>query len=442
MADERVHLAQGQWHGRPALQVPAEKAIGRHAELEGRLGGLLDDGRAVFLGQRQHAEDPADARRAVVLMDRFADGVDVRARGARAPEQCQRRAWRARRPIVIVDPMPPAWGAQMLTQELAGFGCQEADVQIVPLDLDAPADPAGRRAVVRGLDLHTAVEMHRALAVAVIPKRLERERAQGGLLFGKHDGDLPLRGAMDPRVSPARLPAIQVRLRRLEALEAQSSQRCFLRVADARFDLAFPIGIGDAARERDDPIVRKHVAIERIQRGVIDVGRQDALFQIVQDDDADGATESAKCAFVQLGPHLRARPPHEQPHRFAGVAERQDEEPRASVLARDAIAHHRPGAVIHLAFVPGGGGDDDARVGGRAATLLRDKTSDTGVAGGEAVIVDQVLPDGHRVAATTHRFGNQLPVRLAGAGARRATRRGRPRRRRSVGGHLPCGGRC
>ena len=207
-------------------------------------------------------------------------------------------------------------------------------MQVVPLHLDAPADPAGRRAVVGGLDFDAAIEMHRALAEPVIAKRLERQRAERGLLLGKHRGDLALRRAVDARVGPARLPAIEIRLRRLERLEAQAVQRRLLRVADAGFDLAFAIGIADATRQRDDAVVREHVAIERIERGIVDVGREDAFFEIVEDDDAHRAAEATKRALVQLGPDLRARPPHEQPHRFARVAEREDEEPRAAVFAR------------------------------------------------------------------------------------------------------------
>src|SRR5688572_7806499 len=105
-------------------------------------------------------------------------------------------------------------------------------------------------------------------------------------------------------------------------------------MADAGFDLAFAIRIADAARQRDDAVVREHVAVERIERGIVDVWGEDAFFEIVEDDDADRAAEPTKSAFVELGPDLRARLPDQQTHRLARVAQRQDEESRASVLAR------------------------------------------------------------------------------------------------------------
>ena len=170
---------------------------------------------------------------------------------------------------------------------------------------------------------------------------------------------------MDARVGPARLPAIEIRLRLLERLEAQALERRLLRVADAGFDLPLAIGIADAARQRDDAVVREHVAVERIERRVVDVRREHAFAEIVEDDDADGAAEPAKGPLVQLGPDLRARVQHEQPDRLAPVAERQDEEPRAAVLARLRVRGPsarrrsrpglpRPGAVMITTRASGG----------------------------------------------------------------------------------------
>jgi hypothetical protein len=185
------------------------------------------------------------------------------------------------------------------------------------LHVDAAADPSGRRPVVRRLDLHAAIEVHRADPEAVIPKRFERERAEGGLLLGKHRRHLAFRGAVNARVGPVHLPAIEIRLRVLEALETEPPQRSLLRVPDAGFDLALAIGIADATGERDDAIVGEDVAVKRIERRVVDVWGEDTFFEIVEDDDADGAAQATKRPLVKLGPDLCTRLPDEEPDGFA-----------------------------------------------------------------------------------------------------------------------------
>ena len=237
-------------------------------------------------------------------------------------------------------------------------------------------------------------------------------------------------------------------LRLLQALEAQSVQRRALRVANARFDFAFAIRIAHATWEADDPIVREHVAIDGIERRVVDVRREHAFFEIVEDDEARRAAQPAKRPLVELGPRLRARVPDEQAHRFARVAERQDEEPRASVLGRLRMTDHRAVAVVDLRFFTRCRRDDDARFDGRAAAQLADEATDAGVASGETLL-HEVLPDRHRVAPQFQGCFDLLAVRRTRARRRRATRRrvgghlrlGNCRFCGWVGGHLPGNGR-
>ena len=94
----------------------------------------------------------------------------------------------------------------------------------------------------------------------------------------------------------------------------------------------------------------EHIAVERIERGVVDVRGEDALLEVVEHDDAYGAAQPPKRPLVQLGPDLRARPVDQQPDGLARVAQRQDEEPCPPVLAGSGVTDHRALAVVDLCF--------------------------------------------------------------------------------------------
>jgi hypothetical protein len=74
----------------------------------------------------------------------------------------------------------PRGAPQMFAQELARLGRDQSDVQIVPLHVHPLPDPAGRRAVVRGLHFDAAIEVDRAVAVPVVAKRFERQETSAG----------------------------------------------------------------------------------------------------------------------------------------------------------------------------------------------------------------------------------------------------------------------
>jgi len=50
----------------------------------------------------------------------------------------------------------------------------------------------------------------------------------------------------------------------------------------------------------------QHVAIEGIQAGIVDVGRQYPFPQIIQNDDPRGSAQPPKSLLMQLCPHPRA----------------------------------------------------------------------------------------------------------------------------------------
>ena len=203
--------------------------------------------------------------------------------------------------------------------------------------------------------------MHRALAILVVAERFQRQPLQEGLFLGEHGSDLPLGSAMDARVGPVLFPVIEIRLRLFQALELLALQRCFLCVADTTFNFPFSIWIPYTARQRRYTVVRQNIAIKRIQAGIVDVSRQHAFAKVVQHHHARNAAQPAEGLLMQLGPHPRAGPEAKKSNRFAAVAQRQHEQPRAPVLAAYRIAHHRPGAVIDLALLARCGLDDRPR---------------------------------------------------------------------------------
>src|SRR5207248_524403 len=79
---------------------------------------------------------------------------------------------------------------------------------------------------------------------------------------------------------------------------------------------------------------------EGIERGLVDVGPQHALAQVVQDNEGRRTPQPPKRPFVELRPDAGARLPREQADALAAVAEREQEEPRAPVLARRGVADH------------------------------------------------------------------------------------------------------
>ena len=161
--------------------------------------------------------------------------------------------------------------------------------------------------------------------------------------------------------------------------------------------------------------MREHVAIEWIERRIVEVRCEDAFFQVVEDDHGGGPTQPPKRALVELTPDRRARLPREQPRRLPRVREREEKQARAAVLPRLGAAHHRPVAVIDLSFLAGRRRNDDARLGRGRAAEFRHESSHAGVPGREPMVIDQVLPDRHRIPPAGPCGFDQLAIGLADA---------------------------
>ena len=149
-------------------------------------------------------------------------------------------------------------------------------------------------------------------------------------------------------------------------------------------------------------------------------GREHPFLEVVEDDDPGSAPQPTKRALVEFRPGLRARLPHQQPHRFARVRERQDKQPRPPILAGLRMADHRAVAVVDLTFLAGRGDDDDARLGRRGAPQVLDEAPDASVARREAELIDEVLPNRHRVPADLERGFDAVAIRFTRTGLRGA----------------------
>ena len=74
-------------------------------------------------------------------------------------------------------------------------------------------------------------------------------------------------------------------------------------------------------------------------------------------------------------------------------------------------------------------------------TQFQDEAPDAGVAGGEAVVIDEVLPDRDRIAPEPQGLHDDVVEGLTSARSRRSSRANRRCRSQKVGGHLPGNGR-
>src|SRR2546426_8865263 len=111
LADQGIDLAQRERRRRMALEVAADKLVGR-AEVERDGAGGVDRGRAVLAGEGQQPLDAAHGAQRIVRMERGGElphvGTDRRGPG----EELQGRGQRAPRPVVgglalLAEVLPP-----------------------------------------------------------------------------------------------------------------------------------------------------------------------------------------------------------------------------------------------------------------------------------------------------------------------------------------------
>ena len=190
--------------------------------------------------------------------------------------------------------------------------------------------------------------------------------------------------------------------------------------------------------------MRQHVAVQRVERGIVDVGFKHALAEIIQNHHASHTPQATKSLLMQFRPGLRAGTEQQQPHCFAAVAQSQHKQPCPAVFPANGIAHQGARSVIDLAFFAGCSFDHRAGFRRSLATEIADEALDTLIAASEAAAIDQVLPNAFGVAALGEFQLDGFPVQLAGTTAGGCVgcvrRRGRQYRAR-VGGQFGTIGR-
>ena len=139
---------------------------------------------------------------------------------------------------------------------------------------------------------------------------------------------------------------------------------------------------------------------------------------------------------MQLGPGACARTEAQQTNRFAAIAQRQYQHPRAPVLAALRVAYHRAAAVINLRLFAWRSFNDRPRFRRLHPAQFAHETLYALVAVRKPVTIDEILPDPHRVAALRQPKLDRFPVQLAGTGRCLAALLLRYRWRPHVGGHL------
>ena len=142
----------------------------------------------------------------------------------------------------------------------------------------------------------------------------------------------------------------------------------------------------------------EHIAIERIQTGIVNIGLEHTFFQVVGNHHSGRAAQSPEGLLMQFGPDASAGMEAEKPDALAAEAERQYEQTRAPVLAGLRIADHGAGAVIDLRLFTRRGLDDAAGFRRLSSAQLAGITLDALIGAGEAMPVHQFLPDGHGIA--------------------------------------------
>ncbi len=291
----------------------------------------------------------------------------------------------------------------------------------VVTDPDAVADVFGGNVIVGFLPFDVAVPVDAALAFGEAGEEVAGQGLEDGLFdVGEVGSDLAAGGAVDAGVGDVGFPVTEVDVEGVEVGEGFGFEGAFADVADVAFDFAFVLrGVG-LGGERDESVVPAEGGEFRVEFGVVEVGFEDAGFEVVQDEGARDAAEVAQGVFEAPDEAFGVLAGHGFGVSFARVAQGDAQEVDFTPLPSEGEGG---GAVVDLGFFAGfalHAPDGFLRVG-IGGFESGDEAFDRGVTEAEVVPVDEVLPDAFGVEALGELLFDGLAEGITGTflGARR-----------------------
>ena len=102
---------------------------------------------------------------------------------------------------------------------------------------------------------------------------------------------------MNAGCSPADFPLIEEGVLLFDGLEPAALERGALGVLDGVLDSALAVWVTYPGRVGNDTVVGQHISVDGVEFGFVQVGLDDALLELIEDDVAAAATEVAPGCF-------------------------------------------------------------------------------------------------------------------------------------------------
>lgn len=291
-------------------------------------------------------------------------------------------------------------------------------------DLDAPLKDAhqdfgadghrpGRVAAV--VYAHTAVVTDGALLLAEVLHPGQWQGVQVGAFFLEHGLHLAALGAVDALGRPAGLPTLQMFVLLFDGLKAFALEGRGLGVTNGMLHRPLAVGITYAGRISHHLVVLQHGRVHRVELGLVQVGFDHALLEVVQHHIPARAAEVAPGLFMQFGPDLLAGLPDHAPEAAPRVAQRGHKQPGLAVTIGARHPGWRPFAVVHLHLLARQE-REPVKPLGLLVPQLGHEALDRVVGTAKTVLVNQVLVDRHAIAPELELDLDEVAMGLAPAG--------------------------